>query len=84
MRTNPEDNITYSRWERLERKKPKVVPEGEEPPVEEEENEVKPLDEKALVQRSCDTEEKIKEELNYYNTIERPAIEELLINFYDN
>lgn len=24
------------------------------------------------------------EELHYYNTVERPAMEELLINFYDN
>lgn len=50
----------------------------------EEESEVKPLDERALVQRSEDSEEKIKDELHYYNTVERPAMEELLINFYDS
>lgn len=43
-----------------------------------------PLDEASLVQRSQDTEDKIKEELHYYNTVERPAMEELLINFYEN
>ena len=36
------------------------------------------------MQRSEDSEEKIKEELHYYNTVERPAMEELLINFYES
>jgi hypothetical protein len=82
LRVNPEDGIVYSKWERDERKKPKIVNEDEDPP--EEEEEIKPLDEDALVQRSCDTEQRIKEELQYYNTVERPSMEELLINFYDN
>jgi hypothetical protein len=30
MRVNPDDNVTYSRWEREERKKPKPVAEDEE------------------------------------------------------
>lgn len=30
MRVNPVDNIVYSKWERDERKKPKIVPEDEE------------------------------------------------------
>ena len=30
MRVNPIDNVVYSKWERDERKKPKVIPEGEE------------------------------------------------------
>lgn len=84
MRVNPDDNVVYSRWEREERKKPKPVNEDEESVEEDEEEEIKPLDEAALVQRSCDTEDRIKEELHYYNTVERPAMEELLINFYDN
>ena len=85
MRTNPEDGTVYSRWEREERKKPKPLPaDGEDAPEEDEENAIKPLDELALIQRSCDTEERIKEELQYYNTVERPAMEELLINFYEN
>ena len=29
-------------------------------------------------------DEQIKEEMHYYNTVERPAMEDLLINFYDN
>lgn len=85
MRVNPEDGVVYSRWELEERKKPKPPPaDGEEAPEEDEENAIKPLDELALIQRSCDTEERIKEELVYYNTVERPAMEELLINFYEN
>lgn len=64
LRLNPDDGIVYSRWEREERKKPKPLPaDGEEPPEEEEENAIKPLNEQALIQRSCDTEDRIKEEL---------------------
>jgi len=47
MRVNPEDNVVYSRWEREERKKPKIVNEDDEPV--DEEDEIKPLDETALV-----------------------------------
>ncbi len=47
MRVNPDDNALYSRWEREERKKPKIVNEDDEPV--DEENEIKPLDERALV-----------------------------------
>jgi hypothetical protein len=50
----------------------------------EEENAVKPLDENTLVQRINDTEDRIKDELNYYNTMERPAMEELLLSLFDN
>ncbi len=81
MRVNPDDNVTYSRWEREERKKPKPVAEDEEV---DEENQIKPFDERALFKRTCDTDEQIKEELHYYNTVERPAMEELLINFFEN
>lgn len=84
MRVNPVDNVVYSRWEREERKKPKIIPEGEEENQEDEENAVKPLDESTLIHRIQDQESKIKEEITYYNTIERPAVEELLINLYDN
>ncbi len=85
IRMNPEDGQVYSKWEREERKKPKPVKEDEEAADEEdEENAIKPLDELALIQRPNDMEDRIKEELHYYNTVERPAMEELLINFYDN
>lgn len=80
MRVDPETGVVYSKWERIERAKPK--PETEDEPVSEDE-EVKPLDEGSLVQRTCDYEARVKEELHYYNTIERPAMEELLINLYD-
>jgi hypothetical protein len=30
-----------------------------------------------------DTEERIRIELMHYNTVERPAMEELLINFHE-
>lgn len=50
MRVNPEDGIVYSRWEREERKKPKPIPaDGEDPPEEDEENAIKPLDELTLI-----------------------------------
>lgn len=51
MRVNPVDNVVYSRWEREERKKPKIIPEGEEENQEDEENTVKPLDESTLIHR---------------------------------
>lgn len=55
MRTNPEDNKTYSRWEREERKKPKVkTSEEEEEEEEEDENALKPFDEAELVMRAQD------------------------------
>jgi YHS domain-containing protein len=86
MRLNPDDGQVYSRWEREERKKPKPKKEGEDEPAgdDDEENAIKPLDELALVQRVCDTEERIRMELTHYNTVERPAIEELLINFHED
>jgi hypothetical protein len=86
MRVDPKDGVVYSKWEREERKKPKPIPEGEDeaPEDDDDENAVKPLDETTLVKRINDTEDRIKEELNYYNTMERPAMEELLLNLYDN
>jgi hypothetical protein len=83
MRVDPTDGSLYSRWEREERKKPKPKKEGEEE-AEDEENAIKPLDEFALVQRVNDTEDRIRAELAHYNSVERPAIEELLINFYED
>ena len=47
MKTNPEDGIEYSRWEREERKKPKPVNEDEDEIPEEEQ--IKPFDELSLV-----------------------------------
>ncbi len=50
MRVDPTTGNLYSRWEREERKKPKVKKEGEEDDAaEDEENAIKPLDELALV-----------------------------------
>ena len=83
MRVDPTDGSLYSRWEREERKKPKPKKEGEDEP-EDEENAIKPLDEFALVQRVNDTEDRVRAELAHYNSVERPAIEELLINFYED
>lgn len=84
MRADPSTGTVYSKWEREERKKPKIIPEGEEAPEEDEDNAVKPLDENTLVQRICDTEERVREEVNYYNTMERPALEELMMPLFDN
>ena len=83
MRLDPVDGSLYSRWEREERKKPKPKKEGDDEP-EDEENAIKPLDELTLVQRVNDTEERIRAELMHYNTVERPAVEELLINFHED
>lgn len=85
MRVDPTDGVLYSRWEREERKKPKPKKEGEEeePPADEE-NAVKPLVEKDLVIRVNDTEERIRAELTHFSSVERPAMEELLINFYED
>ena len=85
MRVDPTDGVLYSRWEREERKKPKPKKEGEEeePPADEE-NAIKPLIEKDLVIRVNDTEERIRAELTHFSSVERPAMEELLINFYED
>lgn len=55
MKCNPVDGVVYSKWEREELKKPKVLNEDEEP-VDDEDEEAKKLDEASLVKRSCDLE----------------------------
>lgn len=87
MKLDPATGNVFSRWEREELKKPKPKKEGEEEDAaadEEDENALKPLDELALVQRVNDTDERVRSELTHYNTVERPAIEELLINFHED
>lgn len=84
MRLDPTDGNVYSKWEREERKKPKPKKEGEEDAPEDEENAIKPLDEFALVQRVNDTDDRVRIELTHYNTVERPAMEELLVNFHED
>lgn len=84
MRLDPTDGNVYSKWEREERKKPKPKKEGEEDAPEDEENAIKPLDEFALVQRVNDTDDRVRIELTHYNTLERPAMEELLVNFHED
>lgn len=86
MKLDPTTGNVYSRWEREELKKPKPKKEGDDdaPADDEDENAPKPLDDLALVQRVNDTDERIRNELTHYNTVERPAIEELLINFHED
>ena len=84
MKQDPVSGMVYSKWEREERKKPKVVNEEDEGNEEEEDSSKKPLDENILVRRINDTEDKIREELIYYNQMERPAMEEFMLNLYDN
>jgi hypothetical protein len=85
MKVDPKDGVLYSRWEREERKKPKPIPEGEDEVVDDDdENAIKPLDETLLIRRINDMDDRIREELNYYNTMERPAMEELLLSLFDN
>lgn len=84
MRLDPTDGNVYSKWEREERKKPKPKKEGEEDVPEDEENAIKPLDEFELVHRVNDSDERIRAELAHYNTVERPTMEELLVNFHED
>lgn len=88
LRIDPVHNIVYSRWEREERKKKKKSggenESGEDQEDEEEDPTKLPLDEKTLIKRICDTDENIREELTYYNSMERPAMEEFMLNLYDS
>ena len=81
------DSKTYSRWEREEKKRkfPKTEEEIEALGLEEEQLEaMKPFEESTLVYRVQDSSIFIKDELNYYNSVERSSMEEILINLYEN
>jgi hypothetical protein len=66
MKVDPSSGIVYSRWDREERKRiASIVKEDDE--VNEDEEEIKALDEGTLVNRINDSEERIKDELTYYN-----------------
>ena len=90
IRYDPINGGVFSKWERLERLKPrerkkKVEEEGdeeeeeeEELDPEEEENRPKPFQEMGLVQRVTDTEEIIDMELTNWKCRERPALENIL------
>jgi hypothetical protein len=66
MKVDPNSGIVYSRWDREERKRiASIVKEDDE--VNEDEEEIKALDEGTLVNRINDSEERIKDELTYYN-----------------
>jgi len=55
LRVTPQDGVVFSKWERDERAKPKKpLAEDEEPPEEDEENAIKPLNPNELVFRVCD------------------------------
>ena len=86
MKVDPTDGVVYSRWERAERNKPKKPLTDEEDEImdEDDENAPKPLDETTLTHRINDMDDRIEEELSYYNTVERSSMEELLMNLYDN
>jgi DNA polymerase III delta prime subunit len=75
IRLNPDDGKSYSKWERDERKKPKV-----KKLTEEEEDE--PVDE--ILKRVCDLPDFLSNELKHYHTIERPAFDDFIIRMYDN
>jgi len=58
MRLNPDDNIVYSKWDREERKKPKILLDDDGEPIDDDdENAIKPFKELELVHRVNDTEE---------------------------
>ena len=54
MRHDIGDGAVYSRWEREERNKPKIIPEGEEEEPEEDEDAPKKLLESDMYTRECD------------------------------
>jgi hypothetical protein len=81
----PNDNgAVVSRWEREQRliPKPELGEDEEEP--EEEEEAPKPFNENELYVRICDEKENFLQELDYYTTIERPAMDDFIANLYDH
>ena len=83
LRENPVDTVLYSEWQRIELKKPKPKKEGDDDDDnvddEDDENKPKPLVERELVKIPNDH----NQQLNYYNAVEKPAIDELVLRRYD-
>lgn len=85
MFQTPDNGQVFSKWERdvrVNRKKP-VDDDGE--PIEEEEDVVakwKILNRLDLVTRVCDNEDNVQNEITYYESPERPEVEEWLVKLY--
>lgn len=85
LRVTPQDGIVFSKWERDERAKPKKpLAEDEEPPEEDEENAVKPLNPNELVFRVCDNLSNIQKELQRYENSERPDMDDYIVKLYNS
>ena len=84
-----ETGFPFSRWERDERNKPKVVNEDEEEignqsEVDPDDPNNKPLVDNEMVVRPCDTYDKLSREIEYYNSAERQAFNEFIYKLYDS
>ena len=85
LRVTPQDGIVFSKWERDERAKPKKpLAEDEEPPEEDEENAIKPLNPNDLIFRVCDNLSNIQKELNRYENNERPDMDDYIVKLYNS
>ena len=93
----PQSGITFSKWERDERNKPKpVVLDEEGNPVEEEEEEDEEAEEKIakglkgpliaaeMVSRSCDDWANFNREVEHYNMRERNIFDEFIVKLYES
>lgn len=93
----PQSGLTFSKWERDERNKPKpVVLDEDGNPVEEEPDEDEEAEEKIamglkgplldaeMVGRSCDSESNFNREVEYYNMHERNIFDEFIVKLYDS
>lgn len=86
---HPDHGKVFSAWERKQRiKPPKAIEydeDGEiiEPEEEEEDEGPKPFDESTMFVRVCEDKDRFLQELDYYSNIERPAMDDFIINCYD-
>jgi YHS domain-containing protein len=86
---HPDHGKVFSAWERKQRiKAPKAIEydeDGEiiEPEEEEEDEGPKPFDESTMFVRVCEDKDRFLQELDYYSNIERPAMDDFIINCYD-
>ena len=89
VRVQTETGIPFSRWQRNERNKPKVVnPDDDDVGGDDDDEEDAlskvPLHDSEMVIRPCDTFDRLGKELEYYNMRERSAFDEFILKLYDS
>ena len=88
VRVQTETGIPFSRWERAERNKPKIVnPDDDDAGGDDDDEDdpsKKPLHDSEMVIRPCDTYDRIGREIEYYNMRERSAFDEFILKLYDS